>query len=48
MNEKDIHDYNMHLSHHNFNKFDKLEDLSMYKIFTIKKKDTNNRPIKDK
>ena len=48
MNEKDIHDYNMRMAHHNFNKFDKLEDFSMNKIFTVKETDNNNRPIRDK
>ena len=48
MNEKEIHDYNMRLIQHNFDKFDKLEDLSMHKIFTVKEKDTNNRPIRNK
>ena len=35
MNEKEIHDYNMRLIQHNFYKFDKLEDFSMHKIFTV-------------
>ena len=42
MNEKEIHDYNMRLIQHNFDKFDKLEDLSMHKIFTIKETHTNS------
>ena len=48
MNEKEIHDFNMRVFMHNFDKFDKLEDFSMNKIFVEKEKDKNNRPIRDK
>ena len=48
MNEKEIYDYNMRVFMHNFDKFDKLEDFSMNKIFVEKEKDKNNRPIRDK
>ena len=30
MNEKEIHNYNMRLIQHNFDKFEKLEDFSMF------------------
>ena len=47
MNEKEIQDYNMRLLQHNFGKFDKLEDFSMHKIFSLKEKDKINRPMRD-